>query len=110
MNKALEINPKSALAYCNLGWTYEAIGDERKAIADYRKALEIDPSLEAARDNLTLLGMSTRLFTGQARSRNGSIAGIAPVPARWLARARTGGVELMNKRISSVCFDVPVFE
>ena len=56
MNKAIEINPKSALAYSNLGWTYEAIGDERRAIAHYRKALEIDPSLEAARDNLKLLG------------------------------------------------------
>ena len=56
LNKALEINPKSALAYCNLGWTYEAMGDEREAIAHYRKALEIDPSLEAARDNLKLLG------------------------------------------------------
>ena len=56
MNKALELNPKSALAYSNLGWTYEAMGDERKAIAHYRKALEIDPSLEAARDNLKLLG------------------------------------------------------
>jgi tetratricopeptide (TPR) repeat protein len=56
LNKALELNPKSALAYCNLGWTYEAIGDEREAIAHYRKALEIDPSLEAARDNLKLLG------------------------------------------------------
>ena len=52
LNKALELNPKSG----NLGWTYEAMGDERKAIAHYRKALEIDPSLEAARDNLTLLG------------------------------------------------------
>jgi tetratricopeptide (TPR) repeat protein len=53
LNKALELNPKSALAYC---WTYEAMNDERKAIAHYRKALEIDPSLETARDNLTLLG------------------------------------------------------
>ena len=56
LNKALEINPKSALAYCNLGWIYEAMGDEREAIAHYRKALEIDPYLEAARDNLKLLG------------------------------------------------------
>jgi tetratricopeptide (TPR) repeat protein len=32
------------------------MGDEKKAIAYYRKALEIDPSLEAARDNLKLLG------------------------------------------------------
>ena len=57
LNKALEINAKSALAHhCNLGWTYEAMGDERKAIAHYLKAVEIDPSLEAARDNLKLLG------------------------------------------------------
>jgi tetratricopeptide (TPR) repeat protein len=44
-----------AVAHCNLGWTYEAIGDERQAIAHYRKALEFDPSLVAARDNLKLL-------------------------------------------------------
>ena len=49
------MNPRSAVAYCNLGWTYEAIGDERQAIAHYRKALELNPSLEAARDNLKLL-------------------------------------------------------
>ena len=54
--KAIELNPKLALAYSNLGWTYEAIGDEREAIAHYWKALEFEPSLEAARDNLKLLG------------------------------------------------------
>ena len=54
--KAIEINPNSAPAYCNLGWTYEEIGEEQKAVDCYRKALEIDPSLEAARDNLKLLG------------------------------------------------------
>ena len=35
--KAIDINPRSALAYCNLGWSYEAIGDEREAIAHYPK-------------------------------------------------------------------------
>jgi tetratricopeptide (TPR) repeat protein len=53
--RAIEINPESAVSHCNLGWTYEAIGDERQAIAHYRKALEFDPSLVAARDNLKLL-------------------------------------------------------
>ena len=38
------------------GLVPQSMGDEREAIAHYRKALEIDPSLEAARDNLTLLG------------------------------------------------------
>jgi hypothetical protein len=32
------------------------MGDEREAITYYRKALEIDPSPVAARDNLKLLG------------------------------------------------------
>ena len=74
MNKALELNPKSALAYCNLGWTYEAMHDERKAIAHYRKALEIDPSLEAARDNLKLLGATPggSLFAGRNQELKGS--------------------------------------
>ena len=54
------MNPSSAAAHCNLGWTYEAIGDERQAIAYYRKALELDASLEAARDNLKLLGATLK--------------------------------------------------
>jgi tetratricopeptide (TPR) repeat protein len=37
--KAIELNPKSAVAYCHLGWAYEAIRDEREAIANFRKAL-----------------------------------------------------------------------
>jgi tetratricopeptide (TPR) repeat protein len=69
LNKAIEINPKSALAYSNLGWTYEAMGDEREAITQYRKALEIDPSLEAARDNLKLLG-ATLAFHWQTKPKN----------------------------------------
>jgi tetratricopeptide (TPR) repeat protein len=64
--KALKINSRSALAHSNLGWTYEAIGDEKRAIAHYRMALEIDPSLEAPRDNLKLLGATAehRFFCG----------------------------------------------
>ena len=74
LNKALEINPKSALAYCNLGWTYEAMHDVRKAIAHYRKALQIDPLLEAARDNLKLLGATPggSPFAGRNQELKGS--------------------------------------
>ena len=74
LNKAIEINPKSALAYSNLGWTYEAMGDEREGITHYRKALEIDPSLVAARDNLKLLGATPGgiLFVGRNQELKGS--------------------------------------
>jgi tetratricopeptide (TPR) repeat protein len=38
LNKALEINPKSALAYCNLGWTYERLAtNERPSLTTGRR-------------------------------------------------------------------------
>jgi tetratricopeptide (TPR) repeat protein len=58
--KAIELNPESALAYCHLGWAYQSVGNEPEAIASFRKALAFDPSLEAARDNLKLLGVVTK--------------------------------------------------
>ena len=72
--EVIDINPRSALAYCNLGWSYEAIGDEREAIAHYRKALELDPALEAARDNLKLLGATPggSPFAGRNQELKGS--------------------------------------
>ena len=70
--KAIAINPNSAPAYCNLGWTYEEIGEEQKAVDCYRKALEIDPSLEAARDNLKLLGTNASFSPAKAKNGKGS--------------------------------------
>src|SRR5262245_1183935 len=48
-------------AHCNLGWTYEAIGDERQAVAHYRKTLELDPSLEGS-------GRQSQAVVGNARA------------------------------------------
>jgi hypothetical protein len=45
------------------------------------------------------------LLTGGKRKCNLERQGAGPAYAPL-----TGGVELMNKRISSVCFDVPVLE
>jgi tetratricopeptide (TPR) repeat protein len=71
MNKALEFNPQFALAYAVRGAAYlgkggyDAIGidsqgevyyinsDYDHAIADYEKALQIDPTLQWAKDRLT---------------------------------------------------------
>lgn len=38
---AIEINPKYADAYINLGIAYEANGDMKKACADWKKACEL---------------------------------------------------------------------
>ena len=46
-----------AIAYNNRGWAYKNRGDREKAIADYRKALEIDPSHELAKSSLKALGV-----------------------------------------------------
>ena len=46
-SKAIEIDPKSAIAYNNRGWAYEGKKDYDRAIADYSKAIEIDPKYDA---------------------------------------------------------------
>ncbi len=42
-NKALEINPRYALAYYNRGNAYDEKGQYDQAISDFTKALEINP-------------------------------------------------------------------
>jgi Flp pilus assembly protein TadD len=45
MTKVIEINPKLALAYANRGRIYGMnLGNYKKAIADFTKAIEIDPN------------------------------------------------------------------
>ena len=49
--------PKNrAVAYYNRGIAYQKKGDKDQAIADYRKALEINPSDQDAKNNLKRLG------------------------------------------------------
>jgi len=50
--RTLEIDPKATGVYWNLGATYESKGDRQRAIADYRRALAIDPKHQASRDAL----------------------------------------------------------
>ena len=47
-NSALSIDPKLAVAYANRALAYEGKKDAARALADFEKALEIDPNLERA--------------------------------------------------------------
>jgi tetratricopeptide (TPR) repeat protein len=50
--KALELNPKSAVAYNNICSSYNAMKNWQAAAAACKKALEINPKFERARNNL----------------------------------------------------------
>ncbi len=55
-NKSIELNPKDAATYSKRGFAYETIGAKAKAIADYHKALTIEPFNEEAKAGLKRLG------------------------------------------------------
>jgi tetratricopeptide (TPR) repeat protein len=44
-NLVVEINPGLAAAIANRGILYDRMGEYNKALADYRKALELDPEI-----------------------------------------------------------------
>lgn len=49
---ALQVNPRSALAYNNLGWTMAQRGDLDRAIGHFQQALQLRPQMLEARYNL----------------------------------------------------------
>lgn len=53
--QAIEIEPDSALAHNNLGWTRQMQASPAEALAGYRRALQLDPGLRIARRNLATL-------------------------------------------------------
>ncbi len=55
--KAIELNPNFAKAHYGRGLAYEKTGDRVKAIGDYRKVLEIDPSNQYAKEDLKRMGV-----------------------------------------------------
>jgi serine/threonine protein kinase len=59
-SKAIELKPNYALAYRNRGFAYESKGDYDLAIADYQKALKIDPNVKYVNDNLENLLKKTK--------------------------------------------------
>ena len=43
--KAIEVNPRSALAYSIRGDAYSRTGDDKQAVSDFSRAIEINPRL-----------------------------------------------------------------
>jgi serine/threonine-protein kinase len=54
-HKAIEIDPRHALAYSNLGNSLMALNSRPQAEAAYRKAIELDPGLASPHYNLGVL-------------------------------------------------------
>lgn len=53
--RAIEIDPGSAIDYANIGSNLRELGLKREAVSLYRMALELDPDIDFARDNITRL-------------------------------------------------------
>lgn len=53
--KLIRLDPSSAIDYANIGSNYRELGDKKNAIKYYRKALEIDPTIRFALENLIKL-------------------------------------------------------
>ena len=45
-NRAIELNPESAMVYNNRGICYKKLGETQKAKKDFQKAAELDPQLK----------------------------------------------------------------
>ena len=58
-NQAINLDPKAAKTYVGRGLAHAGKGDREGMIADFRKALEIDPTNEAVKNTLknTLAGL-----------------------------------------------------
>lgn len=57
MQVAVDEHPQAANAYDSLGDAYRAAGDRDAAIVSYRRALEISPGWQSARESLRALGV-----------------------------------------------------
>jgi ribosomal protein S12 methylthiotransferase accessory factor len=53
--RAVEINPRSAIDWANLGSNLRDLGRIDEAVAMYKKAYSLDPTIEFVRVNLATL-------------------------------------------------------
>lgn len=56
LGTALKLNPKFAMTYYTRGNVYEQQGNRAQAAEDYRRAAQLDPQLQLARDALARVG------------------------------------------------------
>ena len=54
-SEAIKLATKSSMAYNHRGYAYEMSNSRNEAIADYKRALQLDPQNQAARTNLNRL-------------------------------------------------------
>lgn len=57
-SRVVELNPASAIDYANLAVNYRELGETEKAVHFFRIALDLDPSLDSARQNIGKLTRS----------------------------------------------------
>jgi len=62
--KAIKIDPGSAIDYANIGSNLRELGNIPEAIKMYRMALEFDPDIDFARDNIERLTKQLKGETG----------------------------------------------
>lgn len=53
--EVLQLNPNSAIDYANIASNYRELGETDKAISYFKMALEMDPTIDFARNNLEKL-------------------------------------------------------
>jgi len=57
--QVIKLNPSSAIDYANLATNHRELGNIEKAVLYYETALELDPEMEVAKDNLKKLKKDT---------------------------------------------------
>jgi ribosomal protein S12 methylthiotransferase accessory factor len=64
--RAIELDPGSAIDYANIGSNLRELGHKKEALRLYRMALELDPDIGFARDNIIRLEAESGVGTEAA--------------------------------------------
>jgi predicted AlkP superfamily phosphohydrolase/phosphomutase/Flp pilus assembly protein TadD len=66
IDESIRLDPLNPEAYHNRGVLHERAGDRAAAVADYRKAIEVNPRYDASRSALTRLGETVAAPAGRS--------------------------------------------